>query len=78
MLWGNVQILKDKVSIEVQNKKMELTYDSKKFTASLDTIALDDVRLSKVWGNQIYRLNLKAKSNQLKDSYQFIIQQSKK
>ncbi len=78
MLWGNVQILKDKVSIEVQNKKMELTYDSKKFTASLDTIVLDDVRLSRVWGNQIYRLNLKAKHNQLKDSYQFIIQQSKK
>lgn len=78
MLWGNAQILHDKVSIEVQNKKMELTYDSKKFTASLDTIVLDDVRLSKVWGNQIYRLNLKAKSNQLKDSYQFIIQQSKR
>jgi hypothetical protein len=69
MLWGDIQVNEGEVLIEVQGKKVTLNYDRKAFAASLEAIALNDPRLSGVWGKEIYRLTLKAKKPALKGEY---------
>lgn len=74
MLWGTIDNSeKGKVSIDVKGKKFVLEYDSKLFTASLETIDLPDTRLSKVWGEKIYRLTLKANQLNTKAQYKYRI-----
>ncbi len=50
-----------------------MKYDAALFEPSVDVITLTDIRLSKVWGDEIYRLSLKAKKQQSKGSYKFTI-----
>lgn len=70
MLWGIIDTSeKGKVLIDVKGKKLVLEYDAKLFEPSLETIDLPDTRLSKVWGEKVYRLTLKA--NQLADKAQY-------
>lgn len=71
MLWGNIVLDKGTVTIGVEGRKMRLSYDPKVFDAALETIPLPDVRLSKVWGPEIYRLTLTAKTQKQKGSYVF-------
>lgn len=47
-----------KIQIEVKGQKVELDYPAQ-FKAELETIQLDDPRLSNVWGKEIYRITLK-------------------
>ena len=78
MLWGEVNIeTKGKVLITVNNKNMELLYDDKQFIPKLETIELPDSRLSNVWGSQIYRLQLQAKSTSTRGEYEFVIKSRK-
>lgn len=73
MLWGDI-VLKNGVVELIQNGKThKLLYDKNAFEATIDTIALDDSRLSNVWGDKIYRLNLKAKKISTKGKYNFSI-----
>lgn len=63
---GAVQLTKDTQSVT-------LNYDAALFTAAVETVALTDQRLTNVWGNEIYRVTLTAKKQQLKGTYRFVI-----
>jgi hypothetical protein len=74
MLWGKIDCsVPGLVAIEVQNKKLRLTYDAGQFTAALEPIPLTDSRLSNVWGATIYRLTLTAKGKTLSGIYRYFV-----
>lgn len=61
------------VSLEKEGRSVKMQYDATQFDAKIETIPQTDQRLSTVWGNEIYRLNLTAKKLQLKGRYKFVI-----
>jgi hypothetical protein len=73
MLWGDISIKEGKVAIQVDGKKVTLLFDKNTFEANIETISLPDVRLSRVWGEEIYRLTLKAKKKAMRGEYAFKI-----
>ena len=74
LTWGQVDInTKGIVRIEVEGEKVELLYDKEQFTAALEPIALNDPRLSNVWGKEIYRISLHATTTPLTGRYTFTI-----
>ncbi len=74
LTWGKVDIsTPGKVSIEVMGEKMVLLYDNNTFTPEIQTITLDDPRLSNVWGKEIYRVSLNANKMILSGSYSYTI-----
>jgi hypothetical protein len=73
MLWGDINIKEGKVAIQVDGKKVALLFDKNTFEANIETIPLPDVRLSRVWGEQIYRLTLKAKKKSARGESAFKI-----
>lgn len=79
LTWGKVDISTDGVvTIEVNGEKVSLHYDKNNFTPSLETITLDDPRLSNVWGKEIYRLSLTAKKKAMSGTYVYTIKQNNK
>lgn len=50
---------------------VEMTYDAKAFSLRQQPVVINDSRLTRVWGKQIYRISLIATSLQRKGSYQF-------
>lgn len=79
LTWGKVDIATSGVvTIEVNGEKVNLQYDKNSFTPSLETITLDDPRLSNVWGKEIYRLSLTAKKKALSGTYVYTIKQNNK
>lgn len=54
-----------------------LHFNPAQFVASYETIPQDDPRLSQVWGERLYRINLKAKSIKSTGKYNFIIKKAK-
>lgn len=76
MTWGTVDVSSPgKVLLSIRDVKAELQYDASLFELVLEPIALPDVRLSKVWGEKIYRLSFTAKKQALKGSYSFTLRQ---
>ena len=74
MTWGEVkQEGEGKVLITVNGVKALLTYDASKFTLAIEPKELDDARLSRVWGKQVYRLSFTAKTMAKKGHYKFTI-----
>lgn len=74
LTWGTVDIsLPGSIFITVNEEKIKLEYNAKLFTPAIETITLDDKRLSTVWGNQIYRLSLNAKEKNKSGSYTYTI-----
>jgi hypothetical protein len=74
LTWGDIDTtVPGKVSIHVQDKKAELDYDKDVFTASAESIHLDDTKLRNVWGEKIYRISLKAKNSVLNGNYRYDI-----
>lgn len=74
MTWGNVNISKEGVVfINLDHKMVELIYDKNKFKPSIQVIQLEDKRLSDIWGNELYRISLDAKTITRKDIYKFTI-----
>ena len=72
MTWGDIdQSQSGVIGITVKGVKAQLRYDAKAFEPAVEAIRLDDPRLSKVWGPQIYRVSLKAKNRQASGNYQF-------
>jgi hypothetical protein len=61
------------VNLLVDGNKVQLTYDKKRFTPTVETIKQDDIRLSNIWGNEIYRISLTAKDSQMKGTYKFTV-----
>ena len=75
LTWGKVNVSNlGKITIEVQGKKIELSYDKNTFDPVIETIRLDDSRLSNVWGAEIYRISLNAKSATLSGNYSYTIE----
>jgi hypothetical protein len=58
-----------KVMLQKDGTGLAMEYDNKQFEAATDTIQLTDVRLSNVWGPQIYRLRLTARKQTLSGKY---------
>ena len=69
-------LLVNHFQIEVKGQKVELNYPPQ-FKAELETIKLDDPRLSNVWGKEIYRITLKTEEKKVTGKYGFVIQQVK-
>lgn len=79
LTWGKVDVSSEGVvRIEVNGEKVDLLYDKKTFTPSVETIPLKDPRLSNVWGKEIYRLSLNAVETALAGTYVFTIKQNNK
>lgn len=77
LTWGKVDIsVPGKVFIEVQGEKVVLEYPGR-FKASLETIPLPDTRLSKVWGDEIYRLVLLDTQQEKTGEYKFVVRSVK-
>lgn len=77
LTWGNVTFPSaGKIRIEVKGQKVEMNYPPQ-FKAELETIKLDDPRLSNVWGKEIYRITLKTEEKKVTGKYGFVIQQVK-
>ncbi|WP_248722425.1 heparinase II/III family protein [Seonamhaeicola sp. ML3] len=78
MTWGKVNIDNPgKVSIQIDEEKVELFYDEQEFSVALEPIALNEKKLSGVWGATIYRLSFTAKSLQKEGEYTFQIKKTK-
>lgn len=74
MTWGEIDYQeKGKVYIRVKDIKAELRYNAEEFELSVETKTLEDPPLVKVWGNTIYRLSFKAKTQSLKGNYSFVV-----
>ena len=72
MTWGKVDASKPGVIyLEVNGEKASLTYDKNQFKASVETIALPDVRLSKIWGKEIYRIVLTVQKQTMTGTYTY-------
>jgi hypothetical protein len=57
------------LSLKNGNQTIQMLFDAKMFDYSIETITLSDIRLSKVWGQQIYRISLTDKNTSKKGSY---------
>ena len=78
LTWGEVKIDEaGTVGIHVKGEKAQLVYDKNRFEVSMETITLDDPRLSNVWGKEIYRISLKAKDTVRTGVYNYTIKQIK-
>ncbi|MBP8622735.1 heparinase II/III family protein [Bacteroides sp.] len=77
MTWGKVALAAPgKISIEVNGQKALLAYNPSVFDATIEPVSLTDPRLTRVWGEQIYRVALKAKALTKTGDYSYsIIQQ---
>lgn len=74
MVWAKPDISQAGiVLLEKDNQVIKMNYDAALFDASAEAIPQTDPRLSKVWGDEIYRLTLIAKKLTLKGRYKFII-----
>ena len=74
MTWGEIDHQeKGKVYIRVKDIKAELRYNAEEFELNVETKTLKDPPLVKVWGNTIYRLSFKAKTQAKKGNYSFVV-----
>ena len=69
LTWGEVDVsVPGVVTVEVR-----MTYNKSTFTPTVETIRLDDPRLSNVWGEQVCRISLNANKQPLSGSYTYTI-----
>ncbi|TXI33754.1 MAG: heparinase [Niabella sp.] len=74
LVWAKPDIQQPgKVLFEKEGRTVMLNYDPQKLKASVETIPQTDLRLSKVWGKEIFRLVLTAVNPNQKDSYKIKI-----
>ena len=77
MTWGNVSLEDDYIKISVDGQTVHLNFNKRQFAPSIETIKLDDPRLSKVWGDEIYRITLTAKDLINKGTYNLSVVKQK-
>lgn len=71
---GQVNIAtKGTIYILEEGQSINLVYDANTFTPTVETITQDDTRLSKVWGENLYRISLDAKNIVNKGKYKITI-----
>ena len=74
LTWGKVDVsVPGIVTVEVNGEKVRMTYDKSTFTPVVETVRLDDPRLSNVWGGQLFRISLNANKQSLSGSYTYTI-----
>lgn len=74
MTWGSVDISKPGIiMVEVDGRKMRISYDASAFKAGLETIKLDDANLTGVWGETVHRISLNATRLQKSGTYNYTI-----
>lgn len=74
LTWGKVNAaVAGVVSIEVAGRQYRLEYDKNAFAADIQTIELDDQRLSRVWGAALCRISLRSAKIGSKGMYKFTI-----
>lgn len=79
LTWGKINIATPGiVDIDVNGEKVRLSYNKNTFTPEIETIRLEDQRLSNVWGNEIYRVSLNANKQQKSGTYTYTITTLKK
>ncbi|HZH71538.1 MAG TPA: heparinase II/III-family protein [Mariniphaga sp.] len=61
------------VSLDVGGRKIQLSFDSKRFEPAIEAIEQTDPRLSNVWGDSVYRIILKDNTNSKKGKYKFTV-----
>ncbi|HBL74916.1 MAG: heparinase [Bacteroidetes bacterium GWF2_42_66] len=61
------------IILEKDGIRLKMTYDAGQFNPDTEIIPLTDIRLSNVWGKQIYRLSLNASKMQLSGIYRLTI-----
>lgn len=59
------------IVLDAGGKKVKMAYDSVLFEPTVEEVVLTDPRLSKVWGDKIFRLSLKARKVELNGVYKF-------
>ncbi len=70
---GNVTFPEEgKIRIEADGQAVEMSYPLGMVT-EMERIELNDSRLSKVWGKEIFRISLKAEKNSPKGTYEFVV-----
>ena len=70
MTWGTLDISeKGRIKLNAKNVKATLSYDANVFKPTIETVELTDQRLSKVWGDRIYRITLTANDQALSGQY---------
>ncbi|MGL5546716.1 MAG: heparinase, partial [Tannerellaceae bacterium] len=70
--YGDISLdMPGKVIINVNDKQIAIEYDKQAFQVDKEAIALDDKRLSNVWGDTIYRLVFTAQDSKTEGNYQF-------
>ena len=70
MTWGNVDISeKGRIKLHINKVKATLSYDANVFKPTVEAVELTDQRLSKVWGDRIYRITLTANDQALSGQY---------
>jgi hypothetical protein len=74
MTWAKPDVSKAGiVTLEKEGHAVQMKYDASLFSATVESIPFPDIRLSKVWGPEVYRLSLTAKKIQQKGKYIFTI-----
>ncbi len=74
LTWGKPEITSPgTIMLEKEGVKCSLVYESSQFEPVVEVVTLSDKRLANVWGDQIYRLSLYAKKNQLSGRYKLLI-----
>ena len=74
MTWGDISLkTSGKVIIKVNEEIVELVYNKEQLKATLEPIELKEKKLSRVWGDTIYRLSFIAKSLSKEGEYIFRI-----
>lgn len=61
------------ITLEKDGVIIKIRYNKDQFLAKIETILLDDLRMSNIWGKQIFRLSLVARNQQLAGKYKISI-----
>ena len=63
-----------KVILNIENKSVTLNYDPAVFHAVIKELPLDDPRLSRSWGDMLFRISFNAKELKNNGKYRFVIE----
>ena len=78
LTWGKPDVsVPGNIIIEKEEIRLKLIYNAAQFDPVVEIIPLPDKRLSNVWGEQIYRLSLKAQKIEMTGKYKFTLVNNK-
>lgn len=79
MTWAKPEIVKPGwIRLSKEKTRLVFKYDSKIFRPEVESIKLEDKRLSNIWGDYVYRLVLTTKEKKIKGDYTFTVSKEEK